>query len=277
VTQTLTMSPPIPIEVGDMIAIRNLTICGAPTGLSSSSASAEVAHGSSFPTFYPCRSDCPTPVQVALLGTGAVNSSVIPVVISSAGEHSSFFRTSLQLSTSADSLTPAMGRLIFRGEAVPRMFFTPLSFPSLSYSLAPGSVLSIPDLLGSFGVSGLGSVDVISDSGPPPVGIARIYNDLGAAGTSGFTEEALSEATALKQGDVALLFAPSDPVNFRFNIGIRSITTTELTATLRDASGAVRGSVDVSFPASYMFQTTASSFFQGLEVGANDTVTITVR
>jgi len=157
------------------------------------------------------------------------------------------------------------------------MFFTPLSFPSLSYSLAPGSVLSIPDLLGSFGVSGLGSVDVISDSGPPPVGIARIYNDLGAAGTSGFTEEALSEDTALKQGDVALLFAPSDPVNFRFNIGIRSITTTELTATLRDASGAVRGSVDVSFPASYMFQTTASSFFQGLEVGANDTVTITVR
>jgi hypothetical protein len=286
-TETVTLSPSIPVHLGDLIAIRNLTPCGFPTGLSNtSSASALVLVGSSFPPDYsPEPQPGQTlPIQVAVQGGGTVNTSVIPVVISSGGQHSSFWRTSLQLYNRASSSSPAVGRLIFRGEAQYRN-----DSISLPYSLEPGSVLAIPDLLSAMGISGLGSLDIVPDTGPPPAGMARIYNDLGAAGTAGFTEDLLNESAALSAGDVAVLIAPSDPVAFRFNIGVRSINRVTFTATLRDSSGIIRGSATHSFAEEGMLQDTASRFLSnvfgcsscgdetGPAVGPSATVTIEVK
>jgi hypothetical protein len=172
---------------------------------------------------------------------------------------------------------PATGQLAATGEGSNQLYQAPF----FSYSLMPGELLSIPDL-GATAGSGLKTITILPSIGPPPVALATIFNDAGAAGTQGFTEDSLDETSALTTGEVAVLLAPADPVNFRFNIGVRGLPGGTLTATLRDSSGAVRTSVTINAPA--FVQDTASGFMSGLPgapgaigptIGASDTITIT--
>ena len=48
----------------------------------------------------------------------------------------------------------------------------------------------------------------------------RVYSDAGAAGTSGFTEDALSPYQAIDSHGILLI--PADTTNFRTNVGIRT-------------------------------------------------------
>ena len=95
--------------------------------------------------------------------------------------------------------------------------------PSFAYSLGPGQTQSVPDLLPAIGISGFGSVDVMSSAGPAPVVLVRLFNDAGAAGTQGSTEEVVRPQDALAEGDSGVLVGPADTVLFRFNIGVRSL------------------------------------------------------
>src|SRR5664279_909215 len=74
------------------------------------------------------------------------------------------------------------------------------------------------------GQSGLGSLDVVSTSGPPPLVVSRVFNDAGAQGTSGLTEDAVDFAGGLQAGDYAILLVPPDLTQQRLNIGIRTLT-----------------------------------------------------
>jgi hypothetical protein len=51
--------------------------------------------------------------------------------------------------------------------------------------------LNYADILVSMNQSGLGSLDILTTGSPTPIATARIFNDAGAAGTNGFSEEAV--------------------------------------------------------------------------------------
>jgi hypothetical protein len=97
--------------------------------------------------------------------------------------------------------------------------------PSLAFTLSPGQSLSYPDVVASMGTSGIGSFDIFTNGGDAPIATARVFSDGGAAGTSGFSEEALSPNDALDFFSRGILLIPPDLTNFRMNIGVRTLDT----------------------------------------------------
>jgi hypothetical protein len=119
---------------------------------------------------------------------------------------------------------------------------------------------------------------VISTSSPPPLVVTRVFNDGGAAGTSGFTESTVDPADALAQFDSARLVTPADPSNFRLNVGVRTLALgASVVVTLTSTSGTQLTSINRSYPADYFEQVSAAAFLNGLTPGANQTISITVN
>jgi hypothetical protein len=165
------------------------------------------------------------------------------------------------------------GRIVFH----PSGLSGSSSDPALSYTLSPGQTQSITDLLPEMGRSGLGSADIEVTSGSAPVATVRVFNDAGAAGTTGFTEEPIRIEEALRPGNFAVLLLPADPTNFRFNVGVRTLEGgATATLTLRDASGAIVTTVSRAFPATYHEQQSASAFLGVSTLPAGGSIEITV-
>ena len=94
------------------------------------------------------------------------------------------------------------------------VFFEP-SGPGVNISLTPdGSNLAAPQP---------GSANIEITSGEAPVVTARVFNDAGAAGTTGFTEPAMRPEEALQSGQTGVLLMPPDFAVARFNIGVRTL------------------------------------------------------
>jgi hypothetical protein len=146
---------------------------------------------------------------------GAV-AAMLPVVGSTAGI-GTFFRTDLQVVNPIN--LPIKGKLIFHPAGVTA---SP-SDPSVDYSNSELSTTSISDVVASMGQSGLGSLDVVPTSGPPPRLIARIYSDNGTAGTAGFTMDSLAPDQALRRNATYQLIAAPDLTSFRMNVGVRAL------------------------------------------------------
>ena len=182
----------------------------------------------------------------------------LPVVGSTPGANGTFFKTSVQLHNPGTS--PIAGQIVFHVSGTSGSS----SDPALPYTLAPGQTQSIADLLPAMGRSGLGSADIEVTSGSSPVATARVFNDAGTAGTTGFTEEAIRPEDALSAGARGVLLLPPDLTAFRFNIGVRTLELgASITLTLRDAAGAVVATVPRVFPAIYHLQQTAAEFLSG--------------
>jgi hypothetical protein len=192
----------------------------------------------------------------------------IPVVGSTAGSGGSFFRTSVQLYNSQTSTIS--GKLVFHpGDT------------ELTYSLGPGKTIAYADLLPAMGIaSGLGTVDVVGDPNAPlPVALARVFNDGGAAGTSGLTEEAFKDTDALHQGDTGVLIAPADVVKFRLNIGVRTLTDgANVKFTVRDKDGIIVKTVDnKNFDPTFFTQTGSAAMLDGYAITGGETISVTVN
>jgi hypothetical protein len=195
----------------------------------------------------------------------------LPAVGSLQGDQGSFFRTTLQLYNSSSS--PAAGRLVFHpaGKAGSD------SDPSLAYSLAPNQTRSYDDVLAAMGQSGLGSLDIVSTSGPPPLAWARVFNDAGSKGTYGFTEEALRSWQMLQAGDYATLIVPADLTRERLNVGIRTRAGTAAVITVRvnNAAGfTVLGPFAKTYPANDFEQVSASQFLNGFALSGGEAIQI---
>jgi streptogramin lyase len=211
--------------------------------------------------------------RLALTGAPANETRIIlPVVGSTPGASGSFFRTSVQLHNPTSSAIS--GRIVFH----PSGSAGSDSDPSLSYSLAPGQTQFIPDLLPAMGRSGLGSADIVASESAPAASV-RVFNDAGAAGTTGFTEEAMRPQDALAAGRQAVLVVPADLTAFRFNIGVRTLEEgASITLTTRDAGGALLDSATRSFPAVYHEQQAADLFRHGHhETPPGGSVTVVVH
>jgi hypothetical protein len=197
---------------------------------------------------------------------------IFPVVGSTAGTNGAFFRTSVQLHNPGSA--PMAGRIVFHPSGVAGSDID----PSLSYSLAPGQTQSIADLLPAMGVSGLGSADIEITAGSAPIASARVFNDAGPSGTTGFTEQPMRAEEALLPGQTGVLLIPPDFTVARFNVGVRSLEDgASATLTLRNASGAVVGSNTRVFPPDYHEQRDAGGFLGVVEVPPGGSVSITVN
>jgi photosystem II stability/assembly factor-like uncharacterized protein len=201
-----------------------------------------------------------------------IDRRILPVVGSTPGANGTFFRTSVQLNNPGSA--PMSGRIVFHPSGAAGRD----ADPGLSYSLAPGQTQSIADLLPAMGRSGLGSADIEITSGGVPVATARVFNDAGPSGTTGFTEGAMREDEALRPGQTGVLLIPPDFTVARFNVGVRTLEGgASATFTLRNASGAVIGSNTRAFPPDYHEQRDAVGFLGIVEVPPGGSVSITVN
>ncbi len=184
----------------------------------------------------------------------------VPSVGSLAGAHGANFRTALQMHNA--SAVPVSGALVYH----PTGRAASSGDPSLPYALAPGQTVSYGDLLPAMGQTGLGTLDVVSKTGPPPLVLARVFNDLGAGGTLGLAEETAAVSDVLKAGDHADLLIPDDLSKQRINVGVRTFAATVLAITLSDRNGFFQGGQPLltkSIPAGEFEQLSLSDFLGG--------------
>jgi len=201
------------------------------------------------------------------------SAAIIPVVGSTPGAvGGAFFRTSVQLHNPRTARMT--GRLVYH----PAGSSAASTDPFLAYDLAPGETRSIADLLPAMGLTGLGSLDVVPDTGTQtPLLVVRVFNDAGAAGTTGFTEEAVTPAEALVAGEQGFLIAPPDPALYRFNVGVRTLGSgATLTITGRNEAGTTTRTLTQTYPPNYFEQRDSASFLNGAAVAANESITIQV-
>ncbi|HVT43951.1 MAG TPA: SBBP repeat-containing protein [Thermoanaerobaculia bacterium] len=195
---------------------------------------------------------------------------VLPVVASTPGLLGSFFKTTLQLHNASTS--EISGRLVFHRQGASGSD----GDPSLSYALRPGQTIAYDDLLPAMGLGGVGSVDLASASGPLPLTVARIFNDAGALGTTGMTQDQIALHEFLGVGDESVLIAPPDPARARFNIGVRTLGAgATITATVRNSAGVVVHTVTKSFPPIFLSQLSAAAFL-GVPLRESDTIRLRV-
>ncbi len=200
---------------------------------------------------------------------------VVPVASSTPGQFGSFFRTGLQIHNSSDS-GPVSGHFVYH----PANAGASAGDPRMAFVVQPGATQSYDDIVASLGGNGLGSLDVMlpSASGSPVVVVTRVYNDAGAQGSSGFTEDAVNPSDTgvggpvLTKGASGVLVAPSDPSAFRFNIGLRTLSGgVSLTILVRNAAGALREVNSRQYGSDYFQQTPAEALVAGA-LEANDSI-----
>lgn len=280
-TSFVFLSPPVEVQAGDLIAITRLTSCGSPVGQSPGNAAGFIGFNAdvTFPVSASQGTAFPN-ATLSVQATGNVSTpppaanpaAIIPVVGSTPGAlGQAFFRTTIQLHN--PRTTTVAGHLAYHAQGTSGTPFDPTVF----FSLEPGETRSIPDLLPSMGLTGLGSLDVIPNSfSALPVVVARVFND-GAQGTTGFSEELLKPEDALGTGDIGTLVAPPDSARFRYNVGVRTLGAgATLAITQRNPTGAVVKSLTRTYPQHYFEQRDSAAFLEGAAVAANDTITIRV-
>jgi hypothetical protein len=194
---------------------------------------------------------------------------VLAVVGSTPGSFGSFFKTSLQLYNPKNAAVS--GKIVFHTQATSGSS----SDPSLAYSILPGKTLSFGDLLPAMGIaSGLGSADLVADATSAlPLALSRVFNDAGAAGTTGLAQEAVAVEEALQQGNSGALLAPTDIQKFRLNIGVRTLDQgAALTVTIRDKDGGVVKTLTKTFPATFFTQVGSANFLDGFALTGGETI-----
>lgn len=199
--------------------------------------------------------------------------AVVPVVGSTPGASAqAFFRTSVQLHN--PGAAAVSGRLIYH----PQGTSAGASDPSLFYALAPGETRSIPDLLPAMGLTGLGTLDVVPEGGSAvPLVVVRVFNDAGALGTTGFTEELVLPVDALGAGQRGVLVGPIDTALYRFNVGVRTLGAgAVLSIVVRNAAGTVTRTLTRTYAPNYFEQRDSGAFLEGAVLAANDTITVQV-
>jgi len=156
---------------------------------------------------------------------------VIPVAgaVQGAG---AFFRTSLQLSNTSG--WPIDGKIVWHAAGTSGTS----SDPSITYHLAANGSASYDDITAALGQSGIGTLDIYSTTFSPEV-TARVFNDVGAAGTYGLTEDLVSPR-AMFDSSIQFMNVPiaADLTNFHMNIGARTLdAATTVGISLYDSTG----------------------------------------
>lgn len=195
---------------------------------------------------------------------------IIPVAGSTAGSFGSFFRTAVQLHN--PGATPITGHFVYHPQGTSETG----TDVTLNYALSARATVSYADILNAMGVQGLGTVELVTDTGGLPRVVTRIYNDGGERGTAGMTLPLIRAEEALTAGKTGLLIAPIDAAGARFNLGFRTLNAeTEFTLKLINAAGSVLKTVSMTVAPNYFVQRTAADVL-GTSLGNSDVVEIAV-
>ncbi len=188
--------------------------------------------------------------------------AIVPVVGSTAGQSNAHFKTELQMTNRADATSS--GWLIYRPGGLFRR-----------YELAAFATLSFADVVGEMGGSGLGSLDILIDSGPLPTIVARAYDDQ-PDGTTGVTVPAIPIEDVLANQEGGALIAPRDLVRYRFNIGVRALESgATLEITVRAKNGSVRHAHSLTYEA-HQFEQQQGNTFAGIALQGDDSIDIRI-
>ncbi len=187
---------------------------------------------------------------------------ILPAVASTPGAGGSFFKTSLQLFN--PYAAPLSGKLVFHPFGVQGSN----ADPSMSFNLSSGQSVAYDDVVVAMGQAGLGTLDInVPNASAPPIIVARVFNDGGDSGTSGFTEEAVgpsesgSGSRVLKPNTVGYLVVPPDLTAFRFNIGIRTLAAgVSVSIFVQNADGNATFFTQKSIGANMIVQQEGSAF-----------------
>lgn len=179
---------------------------------------------------------------------------VVPVVGTAQGL--ALFRSSIQLTN--PSFTDAIdGRLVYHAAGA----LGGPGDPSIDYHLDPLASLTINDIGAAFGRTGVASLDVYS-SGVTPEATVRVFNDNGAAGTFGFSQD-LVPVDAMANGRARFVRVPISPdlTNFRVNIGLRTLSASTFLVDVIDAAGnVVVGNIPKSYNGNTLEQVGLAQF-----------------
>jgi hypothetical protein len=276
---TVQISPPVSVSPGDLLAV---------TTLQATDTCGSVAFSPADPSQRLWR----TARDIATSGTdnfnngtfvtglilnalGKSGTDVLAGVITAAGATQgigAFFRTAIQM-TNPDSSSNAIGRLVYH----PQGRSAQATDATLAYNLAPGATTAYADVVTTMGQSGLGSMDVIAQSGPLPVITTRVFSDNGAAGTLGFTEDTVTPEQVLKKGEIVLLSLPADPANFRMNIGVRTLFDgASMFVVYNDNQGHQLATFSKTYSTSYFEQVSLSQFVGISTVAASGSLLIAI-
>ncbi|HEX4441031.1 MAG TPA: hypothetical protein VH854_13230 [Thermoanaerobaculia bacterium] len=205
---------------------------------------------------------------------------VVPVVGSTPGNFGSFFRTGVQFRNGGGA--DLNGHFVFH----PTGRSAQSNDPVIPFSIPSDTTMSWDDIVGGAGLTGIGSLDMLlpaQNASSSPVLITRVYNDAGAAGTSGFTEDSVdpnqrgSGSPVLTEGTTGILIAPSDLTHFRFNVGIRTLSSgVGFLLVIRDGNGTTRHSEVRSYDPSF-FEQIGGDDFAGVALQENDSIEMTLE
>jgi len=277
---TAPLSPPIAVQRGDYLGITgaNAGDCGNPTG-QDPGAGSSIEYSGDVHSSVPIASGTQSPgVALALFASGSGNGETFAGILAGTGSlhgaQGSNFKTGLQVTN--PYFSTVIGHVVFHpvGQSAGP------NDPSLGFSLDPGNTGSLDDIIAEMGLSGLWSADLYMGHGDStPIVVARIFNDAGAGGTTGFTES-LIDPTKVTGGPsvsvTGVLIAPPDFQKYRLNIGIRTIGgPVGISVSVKDPGGNVIHTFEKVYAADAFFQLSANEFLGGFDPGANDTLVIT--
>ncbi len=178
-----------------------------------------------------------SPNLIALAGGTEFRDGIIAGAGSFKGATSNF-KTGMQIVN--PGTIDISGSLVFHPIGRPAGPFDP-AYP---YAILAHQSISIPDVVDAMGVSGLGSIDVVPNLSYAPLIITHVFDDDGGGRAAGFTEPTVrpGDASVLQEGDEGWLLAPDDLVNYRMNIGVRSLSQgATLAVTVLKPDGSIVG------------------------------------
>jgi len=262
---TVDLLPSVSVEQGDLVGITRLAECGNAGSLTGIVSPGYLVYAGDLTSTVGVASGVNGGGVLGLAASGVAIESiyaVLPVAGSLPGNFGSFFRTGLQIANPNFGAT--QGRLVFHPAGVSGSS----ADPSQTFTIAARSTISFDDIVQSMGQSGLGTMDVVlpNDAGIP-IPVARVFDDAGADGTTGFAEEAVpleGDKQVLFAGATGFLVGPADLTRFRYNIGIRTLLAgATLTFTVRDSGGAVIRTVDLAYDPTFFTQQPADTLLGG--------------
>jgi hypothetical protein len=257
-TNIFTLNPAVTVQKGDLLAVTQ-TSAGTCSGLTYAQGNAsdmvmlldDLQNGSWLGGNL--RAGV-TPAMQASLNRDVLT-DIIPVVGTVAGNFGSQFRTVIQLSNPTSATVN--GKLVFH----PINAAGSSSDPSTSFTLTARETELLHSTETIFGVPGVGSIDVITSGTAPPLIATRVFNDAGAAGTTGFAEDAVAVRDAIGVDQSAFIALPEDVTNFRMNVGVRTLSSgATLAITVNDRSGAPVASKVLTLGADLLRQMTVQDF-----------------